>query len=140
MTERGTSGAGRPQITGVLRGHRFFKLAGRGTSGDDIRLARTQGGYIGIRPLTPPVGIHGSMVANGAKLFPHWTKSWLGWRPACWTPVKAKPKNCLMLGAGDSGRDQMSLRQQLRRRDTMRTSHREMPCSRRFFELVLCKE
>ena len=51
-------------------------------------------------------------VANGAKSF-HWTKSWLGWRPACWTPAKAKPKNRLMSGAGDSRRD---LRQQKRRR------------------------
>ena len=78
-----------------------------------------------------------------ARLFPHWTKSWLGWRPACWTPAKAKPKNRPMSGAGDSRRDHMSLRQhsrrRLRRRESASTSHRKMPCPRRFLELVLCK-
>ena len=59
------------QITGVPRVHQFLKLDGRGTTGDDIRLGQTQIGYKGIRPLTPPAVIHGSMVANGAKLFPH---------------------------------------------------------------------
>ena len=71
MTERGTTGAGRPQITGVPRVHRFLKLDGRGTTGDDIRLGQTRVGYKGLRPLTPPAVIHGSMLANGAKLFPH---------------------------------------------------------------------
>ena len=49
----------------------------------DIRPGQTIGRVQnGIRPLKPPAMIHGSMVANGAKLFLHWTKSWLGWRPA----------------------------------------------------------
>ena len=56
---------------------------------------------------------------------------------------EAKPKNRPMSGAGDGRSDQMSLRQQLRRslrrRESMSISHREMPRSRRFLELVLCK-
>ena len=27
---------------------------------------------------------------GGERLFPHWTKSWLGWRPACWTPAEGE--------------------------------------------------
>ena len=69
MTERGRTGAGEPQITGVPRVHRHLKLDGRGTTGDAIRLGQTRLGYNGIRPLTPPAMIHGSTVANGAKLF-----------------------------------------------------------------------
>ena len=143
MTERGTTGAGEPQITAVPRVHRSLERNRRGTTGDDISRGQTRIGYHGIRPLIPPAMIHRSMVANGAKLFPHWTKSWLGWRPASWTSAKAKPKNRPMSGAGDSRRDQMSLghqlRRRLRRRESMSTSHREMPCPRRFLELVLCK-
>ena len=71
MTERGTTGAERPQINGVPRVHQFLKLDGRSTTGDNIHLGQTRVGYKGIRPLTPPAVIHGSMVANGAKLFPH---------------------------------------------------------------------
>ena len=49
MKERGTTGAGEPQITGVLRVHGHVKRApGRGTTGNDILLGRTSG----IRPLT----------------------------------------------------------------------------------------
>ena len=130
VTERGTTGAGKPQIAGVPQVHRFRELDGRGTTGDDIR----QG-----RPLKPPAMIHGCMVANGTKLVPHWTKSWLVWRLACWTPAKAKPKNRSMSCSGESRRDQMSLRQQLRRKESMNTSHREMLCIRRLLELVLAK-
>ena len=110
-----------------------------GTTGDDLRHGQTRVGDNGFRSLTPPVVIHGSMVGNGPKLFSRWTKSWLGGRPACWTPAKAKLKNCLMSGAGDGRRDRMSLRQQLMRREPRSTSHREMPCSRRFLELVRSK-
>ena len=42
MTGRGMTSAGRPQITGVPRVHRFLKLDGRGTTGDDIRLGQTR--------------------------------------------------------------------------------------------------
>ena len=42
--------------------------------------------------------INNHMVENGTKLFPHWTKSWLGWRLACWTPAKAKPKEPFNVG------------------------------------------
>ena len=103
VTERGTTGAGEPQIAGVPRVHRSLELDGRGT-------------------------------------IPRWTKSRPGWRPACWTQVKAKPKYRPMSGAGDSRMDQMSLRQQLRKKESMRTSYREMPFPLRFLERVLCKE
>ena len=53
--------------------------------------------------------------------------------------MKAKPKNRSTSGAADSRRDQMSLRQQLRKRESTSTSHREMPCQRQFPELVLGK-
>ena len=46
MTERGTTGAGRPQITGVPRVYRTLRLDGRGT-GNIIALFQTSG----IRPL-----------------------------------------------------------------------------------------
>ena len=75
--------------------------AGCGTTRDDLRFGKTEVGDKGIRSLTPPVVIHGSTVGNGPRFFPRWTKSWLGGRPACWTPAKAKPKNRLTLGAGD---------------------------------------
>ena len=96
VTACGTTGAAVPRVT------RFLELDGRGTTGDEIRRGQTRVGYKGICPLKIPAVVHGSMVANGTKLFPHWTKSWLGWRPACWTSVKAKPKNRSMSGAGDS--------------------------------------
>ena len=54
-------------------------------------------------------------------------------------PAKAEPKNRPMSGTGDRRRDQMSLRQQSRRKESMSTSHREMPCLRRFLEAVLGK-
>ena len=42
MKERGTTGAGRPQITGVPRVHRHLKRThGRGTTGNDNHLGRT---------------------------------------------------------------------------------------------------
>ena len=59
MKERGMTGAGRPQTTGVPRVHRHLKLVrsthGRGTSGtgNDILLGRTRVHHSGIRPLTP---------------------------------------------------------------------------------------
>ena len=81
MKERGTTGAGRPQITGVPRVHRHL-------------LGRTSE----IHPLTPRAVIHGSVVTNGAKLFHHWTKSRLGWRQACWNPARAKPKKTSHVG------------------------------------------
>ena len=85
--------------------------------------------------------IHGSKATNERSYSIIGRKSWLGGRPAGWTPAKAKPKNRLMSGAGDSRRDQMSLRQQLRRRlrrrESRSRSHREVPCSRRFLKLVL---
>ena len=71
MTERGTTGAGRPHIARVPRVHRFLELDGRCTTGDEIRHDQTRVGYKGICPLKPAAMIHGSMVANGAKLFPH---------------------------------------------------------------------
>ena len=114
MTERGTTGAGRPQITGVPRVHRSLELDGRGMAGSDIRLGQTRVGFNGIRTLTPQAMFYGSTAANGPKLFLHWTKSWLGRRPACWTSAKAKPKNRPMSGAGD----------RLSRRPSMSTSHR----------------
>ena len=66
VTERGTTGAGRPQITGVPGVHRFLKL---GTTLDDLRFGQTGFGDKGIRSLTPPVVIHGSMLGNGPKFF-----------------------------------------------------------------------
>ena len=134
MTERGTTGAGRPQITGVPRVHRILELDGCGTMRGNIRF-----GYHGICPLTSPATIHGSPVMNGAKLSHHWMKSRLGGRLACSTSAEARPKNRLSTGAGNSRRDQMSLRQQLRRRKLSSTSHRKMTGSRRCRELVLCK-
>ena len=63
MQESGTTGAGRPQVTGVPRVNRHFKRThGRGT-GNISLLGRTSG----IRPLTPRAVIHDSMVTDGAK-------------------------------------------------------------------------
>ena len=64
MKERGTTGAGEPQITGVHRVHRHLKYThGRGTTGNAILLGRTSG----IRPVTPCAMIDGNMVTDGAK-------------------------------------------------------------------------
>ena len=68
MQESGTTGAGRPQITGVPRVHvhghlkRVHRTHGRGT-GNYILLGRTSG----ILPSISLVMIHGSMVTDGAK-------------------------------------------------------------------------
>ena len=71
MKERGVTGAGETQITGVPRVHRHLKLVhsthGRGTTGNDILLGRTRVRHSGIRPLTPRAMIHGSLVTDGAK-------------------------------------------------------------------------
>ena len=58
MKERGTTGAGKPEISGVPRVHRHLKRThGRGTTGNDILRGRTSGirplTHSGIRPLTP---------------------------------------------------------------------------------------
>ena len=72
-TWRGTTGAEDlplsplTQITGVPRVHQPRKLDGRGTTGSDIRLGQTRICHNGIRPLTSPAMIHGSMVTDGAK-------------------------------------------------------------------------
>ena len=102
LTERGTAGAGGPQVDGVPHVHRFRKLW---MDVHDWRRYPPWSNHNPTHPLTPPPMIHGSMVATGAKLLPHWTKSRLGGRPACWTLAKAKPKNRPMSGAGDSRRD-----------------------------------
>ena len=120
MTERGTTGAGRPRITGVPRVHRILELDGCGTMRGNIRF-----GYHGICPLTSLATIHGSPVTNGAKLSHCGMKSRLRGRPACWTPAKARAKNRLAPGAGDSRRDQMSHSQQLRMRRLRSTGHRK---------------
>ena len=56
MKERGTTGAGKPQITGVPRVHRRFKLVrsthGRGTTGNDILLGRTRFATVEFARLT----------------------------------------------------------------------------------------
>ena len=71
MKERGTTGAGRPQISGVPRVHvhghlkRVHSTHGRST-GNDILLGRTSG----IRPLISPTKIHGSMVMDGDDVIP----------------------------------------------------------------------
>ena len=122
MTECGTTGAGEPQITGVPRVHRTLELDGCGTMGGNIRL-----GYNGICLLTSPATIHGSPVTHRARLSHHGM-------------TQAKPKNRLMSGAGDSRRNQMSLRQQLRKRQLRSRSDRRRISSRRYRELVLCKK
>ena len=67
MKERGTAGAGEPQITGVPRVHPHFKRThGRGT-GYDILFGRTRVRHSGIRPLTPRAMIDCSVVTDGAK-------------------------------------------------------------------------
>ena len=65
MTERGTTGAGEPQITVVPRVQQHLKLDGHGTSRSDIPLGRTRIYYSGIRPLTSPATVHGSTVTDG---------------------------------------------------------------------------
>ena len=70
MTERGTTGAGEPQITRVPRVHRTLELHGCGTMVDNIRL-----GCNGLCPLTSLATIHDSPVMNGAKLSHHGTNS-----------------------------------------------------------------
>ena len=66
MKERGMTGGGGPQITGVPRVHLYLKLAhsthGRGTIGNDIFLGQSSG-----IPLTPLTMIHGSTVMGEAK-------------------------------------------------------------------------
>ena len=57
MKERGTTAAGKPEITRVPRVHRHPKRAhGRGTTGNDILRGRISGirplTHSGIRPLT----------------------------------------------------------------------------------------
>ena len=66
MTERGTTGAGETQITGVPVHHRL-KRNGRGTNGSDIRLGQTRICHNGIRPSTSRAMIHGSIATDGAK-------------------------------------------------------------------------
>ena len=62
MKERGMTGAGRPQITGVPRVHRRLqRIHGRGT-GNIIPCGQTSG-----IPLTPRTMIHGSVVMNGTR-------------------------------------------------------------------------
>ena len=70
MTERGTTGAGEPQITGVPRVHQTLTDVarnGRGTTESDIRLDQTRICHNGNRPLKSPAMIHGSMATDGAK-------------------------------------------------------------------------
>ena len=93
MTERGTTGAGEPQITGVPRVHRTLGLHGCGTMEENIRF-----GYNGICPLTSLATIHGSPVMNGAKLSHHGTKSRLGGRLACWTPNEGETEEPFRVG------------------------------------------
>ena len=116
------------------RDHRFLKLGGRGTTGDDLRPCSNQGLETGIRSLTPPV----SMIQNELKLL---LSALFEGRRGLVHPAKAMPTNRLMSGAGDGKRGQMILRQQLRRRlrrrKSMGTSYRGMPCSRRFLKLAL---
>ena len=81
-------------------------------------------------PWNLPVAVTGnnprqSPVTNGAKLSHCGMKSRLRGRPACWTPAKARAKNRLASGAGDSRRDQMSHSQQLRMRRLRSTGHRK---------------
>ena len=57
MKDRGTTGAEKPEITGVPRVHRHLKRThGRGTTGNDILRGRNSGlrplTHCGIRPLT----------------------------------------------------------------------------------------
>ena len=66
MAERGTTGAGRPQITGVPRVHRTLELDGCGAR-NDFLLGRTRDRRSGARPSTLRAMIHGSMVTDGAK-------------------------------------------------------------------------
>ena len=93
MTERGTTGAGESQITGIPRVYRTLEQDGCGTVESNIRL-----GHNGVRPGTSPATIHGSLVTNGAKLSRAGTKLRHCERLACWTPGKPKPKNRLMSG------------------------------------------
>ena len=57
MKERGTTGAGELQITGVPRVYRHLKRT-HGT-GNDILLGRTGVRHSGTRPLTPRAMVHG---------------------------------------------------------------------------------
>ena len=87
MTELGTTGAGELQIAEVPRVHRSLE---RGTTGDDLSHGQTRVGF----PWNLPTDTTSKdpRQYGGERLFPHWTKSWLGLRPACWTPAKAKSK------------------------------------------------
>ena len=136
MTERGTTGAGRPQTAPVPWVRRFRELDGRGTTGDEIRHGQTRVGYNRICPLKPPAMIHGSVVANGTKSFPHWTKSWLGWRPACCDVREGETEDPFHVGRW---RPQKGPDEPQAAVESMSTSHTEMPCLRRFLKLVLGK-
>ena len=66
MKERGTTGAGRPQITGLQVHRHLERTHGRGTTGNIFLIGRTSG----IRPLRPRAVIHGSMVTDGGEVIP----------------------------------------------------------------------
>ena len=93
-----------------------------------FRLGQTRVGYHGIRPVDTTSKDPRQYGGERAEVVPSLDEvvCLVGGR-AGWTPAKAKPKKRGMSGAGDSRRDQMSLRQQLRRRESASTSHREMP-------------
>ena len=93
VTERGTTGAGEPQITRVPRVHRTLELHGCGTREDNIRL-----GCNGICPLTSLATIHGSPVMNRAKLSHHGIRGHFLKRFAC-VNVVSRPTGLAMVSA-----------------------------------------
>ena len=62
MTERGTTGAGEPQVTRFPPIQQPPSLDGHGASGSEIRLGQTRNCHNGTRPLTSPAMIIGSLV------------------------------------------------------------------------------
>ena len=80
--------------------------------------------------------IHARMVANGAKLFLPFDEvvAWL--EASLLDPSEGEEPPTVGRWRQQKGPDEP---QWLRRRESMSTSYGEMPCPRRFLELVLCE-
>ena len=63
MTERGTTGTGRPQIGGVPRVHRFRKLDGRGTT-ERGTTGAGKPGIAGVPRVRPTLRLDGRGTGN----------------------------------------------------------------------------
>ena len=99
MTGRGTTGAGRPQIAGVPRVHRFRELDGRGTTGNIILTSRSNQGWLQSNSLVETTSNDPRQYGGERSEVILSLDEVVAWLEAVrWT--------------GDNRKDQMSLRQQ----------------------------